>query len=103
MAAGAAQASNGVAFAMVKVKVCVVSDPTPLCAVIVNVYMPPLPGAGVPLSVAVPFPLSVNVTPGGRVPVSDSAGVGFPVVVMLNEPGRPNVKLAALVLVIAAA
>lgn len=65
--------------------------------------MPALPRAGVPLRVAVPFPLSVKVTPAGRVPVSDSMGVGFPVVVTLNEPARPKVKLALPALVIVAA
>ncbi len=35
-------------------------------AVIVNVYVPPVPAAGVPESVAVPFLLSLNVTPDGR-------------------------------------
>ena len=31
-----------------------------------------------------PFPLSVNVTPPGRAPVSERAGVGDPVLVTLN-------------------
>ena len=39
--------------------------PTPLLAVRVSKYVPPLPDVGVPLSVAVPFPLSLNVTPVG--------------------------------------
>ena len=47
------------------------------------------PAAGVPLSVAVPFRLSTNVTPPGRVPVSVSAGVGEPVVVTVKVPAGP--------------
>ena len=52
---------------------------------------------GVPDNVAVPFPLSVKVTPLGSAPVSDTAGVGEPVEVTVNEPGLPaeNVTLFA--------
>jgi hypothetical protein len=42
--------------------------------------------AGVPLSVPVPLPLSVNLTPFGKVPLSAMLGVGAPVVVTVNEP-----------------
>ena len=52
----------------VRVKVWVAAGLTPFLAVIVNGYVPPEPAAGVPASVAVPSPLSVNVTPGGSAP-----------------------------------
>ena len=59
--------------------------------------------AGVPLSVAVPFPLSVKVTPLGRAPVSARDGVGTPVDVTVNVPGLLAVKTVLFALVIAAA
>lgn len=65
------------------------------------VYTPPVLAAGVPLSVAVPFPLPTNVTPDGSAPVSLSVGVGTPVVVTLNVPAAPTVNVALLPLVIA--
>jgi hypothetical protein len=74
-----------------------------LFAVIVKTYVPPLPEAGVPLSVAVPFPLFTNVTPLGSVPVSDSVGAGDPVVVTVKLPAVPTVKVVVLALVIAGA
>jgi hypothetical protein len=51
---------------------------------------------GVPLSAPV---AAVNVTPFGKVPVSDSVGIGVPLAVTENEPLTPtvNVVLAALV------
>ena len=55
-----------------------------------------------PLKVAVPLPLSTNVTPEGRVPVSVRTGVGKPVVVIVKEPASLVVKVAAAALVIAA-
>ena len=63
--------------------------------------MPPVPAWGVPASVAVPLRLSVKVTPAGKAPVSVMAAVGFPVVVMVNEPAWPTVKVvwSALVMV----
>ena len=39
----------------------------PFDAVIVNGYVPAVPAAGVPESVAQLYPVSVNVTPDGRV------------------------------------
>ena len=56
---------------------------------------------GVPPNVAVPFPLSLNVTPPGRAPVLVSDGVGKPVAVAVNVPGVPAVNNALLALVIA--
>ena len=55
-----------------------------LRAVIVNVYVPVAPVAGIPESVAVPFPLSLNLTPdgsGGTASVADKLMGSVPVVV----------------------
>ena len=48
-----------------------------------------------------PLGLLVKVTPAGRVPVSDKAGAGDPVVVTVNVPGLPTVNATAAALVIA--
>ena len=59
--------------------------------------MPPVPAAGVPLSVPVPLPLSVKVTTDGNAtPPRARLGAGKPLVVTVNEPGVPtlNVVLA---------
>ena len=71
-----------------------------MLAVILREYVPPVPAAGVPPSVAVPFPLFVKVTPFGRAPDSLSAGVGDPVAVTVKLPAVPavNVVLFALVM-----
>ena len=58
--------------------------------------MPPEPEVGVPLSVAVPVPLSTNVMPEGSRPVSVSAGTGEPTEVTRNEPAVPVVNVVAL-------
>ena len=47
-----------------------------------------------------PSPLSVNVSPAGSVPVSVSAGVGDPVVVIAADPDEFSVKSAVDELVI---
>ena len=52
---------------------------------------------------AVPSPLSVKVTPAGSAPVSVRAAVGNPVVVTVNVPAWPTVKVALAALVIAGA
>jgi hypothetical protein len=91
------------AWLTVSVKLCVAAVPTPLLAVIVSGYVPPVPVAGVPPSVAVPFPLFVNVTPLGNVPVSLSVGVGLPVAVTVNVPAVPTVNVVLLPLVSAGA
>ena len=60
-----------------------------LRAVIVNVYVPLVPVAGVPESVAVPFLLSLNVTPdgsGGTPGVADKLMGSVPVVVTVKLP-----------------
>ena len=62
-----------------------------------------MPASGVPVSVAVPSPLSTKVTPPGSAPVSLSAGVGKPVVVTVKLPGVPTVNVVLSALVIAGA
>ena len=62
-----------------------------------------VPEAGVPLSVPVPFPLSLNVTPLGSAPVSPSEGVGFPVAVTVKLPAVPTENDVLFALVIAGA
>jgi hypothetical protein len=52
--------------------------------------------AGVPEIVAVPLPLSTNVTPVGKLPVSVSAGVGVPTAVTEKNPADPTVKVVLL-------
>ena len=85
----------------VRVKLWLAAAPTPFLAVIVSEYVPAVPDAGAPFSVAVPFPLSTNVTPLGSAPVSVRDGVGVPVVVTVKKlSGEPtkNVVLLALVM-----
>ena len=72
-------------------------------AVIVNRYGPPEPAAGVPASVAVPSPLSVNFTPVGSAPVSDNAALGTPVDLTVKVPAWPTVKVVPAGLVNAGA
>jgi hypothetical protein len=57
----------------------------------------------VPDSVAVPLPLSVNVTPAGSAPVSEIDTAEHDAVVTVNEPGTPTVNVAALALVMGGA
>ena len=90
------------AWSTVSVKVCVASVPIPLCALMDREYVLPVPAAGVPLRVAVPFLLSTKVTPVGSAPVSVRDGAGKPDVVTVNDPAPPTVNVALLVLVIAA-
>jgi len=87
----------------VSMKLWLTGEPTPLVAVNVMVDVPLVPDAGVPLSVPVPFPLSVKVTPLGSVPDSLSVGLGNPVVVTVKLPGAPTVKVALFALVMAGA
>ena len=49
-----------------------------------------MPAAGVPARVAVPFPLSVKVTPVGRRRSRDGAGSEYPVVVTVKVPAVPD-------------
>ena len=61
----------------VSVNAWTASGSTPLAAVKVIAYAPAVPAAGVPLSVPVPLPLSMNVTPAGSAtPVRLIAGIG---------------------------
>jgi hypothetical protein len=91
------------AWSTVSVKVCVASVPITLCALMLSEYVLPVNAAGVPASVAVPFPLSTNVTPVGSAPVSVSAGSGKPVVVTVKVPAWPTVNVVLAALVIAGA
>ena len=60
--------------------------------------------AGVPLRVPVPSPLSVKLTPLGRLaPPRARLGVGVPVVVTVNDPAVPTVKAVAFALLIVGA
>ena len=75
-----------------------------MAAVKVNAYAPAVPAAGVPLSVPVPSPLSTNVTPpGSATPVRVIAATGDAVVVTVNVPATPTLKLVVLALVIVGA
>jgi hypothetical protein len=75
----------------VSVKLWFAGLPTPLLAVKVIGKLPL--DVGVPDKLAVPFPLSVKVTPAGSVPVSLRAGVGLPVVVTRKLPDTPLEKV----------
>jgi hypothetical protein len=88
------------AWSTVSVKDCVAFGVIPFCAAMEKEYVLPVPAAGVPLRVAVPFLLSTKVTPVGSAPVGVRDGVGKPVVVTMKDPAVPtvNVVLAALVM-----
>src|SRR5271169_3935767 len=81
------------AWSTVSVKDCVAFGLTPLLAVMVIGYVPPVPAAGVPAREAVPFPLSLKLTPEGSVPLSASPGAGLPVVVTWKLPPLPVVNV----------
>src|SRR4051794_39008436 len=88
----------------VSVKFCVAFGVTPLFAVMTIGYVPPVPAFGVPASVAVPSPLSTNVTPPGSAPlwlITIEAPVGKPVAVTAKVPAWPTLKVAAAPLVMA--
>src|ERR1700712_412314 len=84
----------------VSVKDCVASVLAPLLAVMVIVNAPD--AVGVPAMVAVPFPLSVNVTPVGSEPVLVIVVLaGKPgVVVTVKVPAVPSRKVGWSALVI---
>jgi hypothetical protein len=84
----------------VSVKLWVAAVPMPFEAVKVSAYEPPLPAAGVPLSTPVP---ALKVTPPGSVPVSASVGLGKPVLVTVNDPAIPTVRVVLAALVMAGA
>ena len=58
--------------------------------------MPPVPGAGVPLS----KPAEVKVTPPGRAPTSLNVGAGEPVAVTVKVPATPIANVVWFALVI---
>ena len=87
----------------VSVKLWLASGLTPLDALIVIGKLPVDPDAGVPARVAVPSPLSVNVTPDGSDPDSVTFATGLPVVVTVNVPAVPAVNVADVPLVMAGA
>src|SRR5271169_115280 len=83
---------------MVRVKLWGVLPPE-LAAVMVKEWLATVPSAGLPARVPVALPLSVKVTPPGRVPLTARVGVGEPVVVTGKVNVLPTVAvvLAALV------
>jgi hypothetical protein len=85
----------------VSVKFRVAFGFTPFCAVNVMLNVPAV--AGVPLSLPVPSPLSWNVTPLGKAPLSVMLGVGDPVVVTVKEPATPTWNVVEFALVIVGA
>jgi hypothetical protein len=91
------------AWSTVSVKACEAGVPTPLLAVKVSGYVPPVPAAGVPINVPVPFALATNVTPLGRTPASVMEGAGVPVVVTVKFPAPPTVNVVLFALVIVGA
>ena len=74
-----------------------------MLALKVSGYVPSVPGAGVPPSVPVPLPLSVNVTAVGSAPDSVRDGTGDPVVVTVKLPAFPATKVVLVMLVMAGA
>jgi hypothetical protein len=80
-----------------------VVDPPELAAVMVIVYVPPVPALGVPAIVAVPSPLLVKVSPAGRLPVSERLATGDPVVLTVNPKVAPTEAVADAAVVIAGA
>lgn len=85
----------------VRMNVWVAGGLSPLVAVIVRGYTPPVPAAPPPARVAVPSPLSVKLTPPGSAPLTLNLGAGNPVVVTVKLFGAPTVNVvdAALVIV----
>lgn len=65
---------NAGAWPTMTVKVALAAGLTPFVAATVKVVVPVL--VGVPDSMAVPLPLSMNVSPAGSAPVSVMEGVG---------------------------
>ena len=61
--------------------------------------MPEVPPAGVPPRIPVP---ELNVTPVGKVPVSDRVGAGSPVAVTVKDPAAPTVNAVLFALATAA-
>lgn len=74
---------------------------TPFFAESESEYVPPVPDAGVPESVAVPLPLSTKEMPLGMLPNSLKLAVGEPVEITMKELDVPVVNVVLLALVIA--
>ena len=92
------------AWLTVKAKGWVAGWPIPFVAVIVRLYRPVVPAAGVPAMVAVPFPLSVKLSPEGNAALlSLMDGVGKAVVFTVKLNAVPTVALALAALVMAGA
>jgi hypothetical protein len=87
------------AWLTVSVKFWVAFGVTPLVALMVMGYVPPVLAAGMPLST----PAEVKVTPAGRVPVALKVGAGNPLAVAVNDPAAPTVKVVLAPLVMAGA
>jgi len=87
------------AWLTVRVNVWVTAETTFVARKLMT-YVPPVPAAGVPDSTPV---VELKVTPEGRVPVSERAGVGKPVAVTVKLPSEPVVKVTLFALVIAGA
>ncbi len=81
----------------VRMKLCVASALTPLCAVN-DIGKIPL-AVGVPLKIPVAV---LNKTPVGNAPASASVGAGEPVAVTPNVPNVPNINVVLFPLMIAA-
>src|SRR5688572_21915743 len=77
----------------VSVKLCEPGVPTPLSALNVRVYAPPVPGAGVPASTPV---AAAKVTPLGKLPLRLNVGAGVPAAVTVKVPAVPTRKVVAL-------
>ena len=74
----------------VSVKFYVAADPIPFAAPNVTECAPPLPAAGVPSTVPVPFPTFIKPSPPGSAPVSEVVAGGAPVVVTPKLPATPT-------------
>ena len=79
----------------VNVKLCEAGVPTPLLAVKVKEYVPPVPAAGVPPSAPVPFPLSARVAKAGNCRALKLT----PTPAMLEEAVSGSTKVESLTIV----
>src|SRR5262249_30831854 len=80
----------------VRPNACVELGAVPLAAMREKLYTPPEPTAGVPLRTPV---TESSVTPLGRVPDVLNEGAGEPVLVAVNVPLEPTVKVVLFALV----
>src|SRR5580700_10359499 len=82
------------------VKLWLAAGLTPLVAVNVRSYVPPVPVAGIPLNTPVE---ALKETPMGSAPDSLRLGAGIPIAVTSNVPAVPTTNVALLALVITGA